>query len=77
MTPMVLLIVLAALIVVATAVALAGGWQPEGLPPQAPDEPDHARFDVVLRGYRMEQVDAEIARLHAQLEQAAQLEEQS
>lgn len=69
MAPMVLLVILAAAIVVATALALAGRWQPQGLPPQPPAEPDHAAFDVVVRGYRMEQVDAEIARLRAMLAQ--------
>lgn len=82
MTPTVLFIVLAAVVVVGTALAVAGRWQPQGLPAQAPSaqpggvQPgpieDGARFDVVLRGYRMEQVDAEIARLRAMLAAAPQ-----
>lgn len=63
--------VLAVAAVVATALALAGRWQPEGLEPGRPrtpdarvgDEGDEPRFDVVLRGYRMDQVDAELQRL--------------
>lgn len=58
------------LVAVATALALAGRWQPEGLPEAAPGGAAPApagRFEVVLRGYRMDQVDAEIDRLKALL----------
>jgi DivIVA domain-containing protein len=52
-----------------TALALAGRWRPQGLPPGPPPDGDTPpkRFDVVLRGYRMDQVDAELARLRALL----------
>ncbi len=60
----------------AAAWALAGRWNPQGLPDGRPDasadvDPTSvARFDVVLRGYRMEQVDAELERLRGLLSQA-------
>jgi hypothetical protein len=58
------------LVALATALALAGRWQPEGLPESEPGEPAPAPaggFEGVLRGYRMDQVDAEIDRLKAML----------
>jgi DivIVA domain-containing protein len=65
--------VLALLVITGTALALAGRWRPEGLPPGPPQEdaPTGPRFDVVLRGYRMDQVDAELARLRRALAEAA------
>jgi DivIVA domain-containing protein len=65
--------VLAFLVISGTALALAGRWRPRGMPsgPPPADRPGGAgpvRFDVVLRGYRMDQVDAELARLRAQLD---------
>jgi DivIVA domain-containing protein len=79
-----LLFGVAVVVVVATALALAGMWQPQGLPDAAPDgtgedSPNgdgEVRFDVVLRGYRMDQVDAELARLHELLRQAGYEEAQ-
>jgi hypothetical protein len=66
-----LFLLLALVVVVATSLALAGRWQPEGLDPGRPQEAravgEPGRFDVVLRGYRMDQVDAELARLHGEL----------
>lgn len=63
----VVFMVLVMLVIGAAAAALAGRWQPEGLPHAAPPETaapgGHPRFDVVLRGYRMDQVDAELARM--------------
>ncbi len=62
-----LFLAMAVMVVVGTALALAGRWQPEGMPQGEPDAAgagSPARFDVVLRGYRMDQVDAELARLH-------------
>lgn len=59
-------------VIVGTALALAGRWRPPGLAPGRPAaEPidDHATFEVVLRGYRMDQVDAELARLRRALAQ--------
>lgn len=66
------------LVVFGAASALVGRWAPSGLPAEGDDpgstvaggsealpEPS---FDVVLRGYRMEQVDAYIDALHAQSE---------
>lgn len=47
------------------AAALAGRWQPTGLSELSSEPTLEGRFDVVLRGYRMDQVDAELARLHA------------
>ena len=66
-----LLLALATLVAVATVLAVAGRWQPEGLlaDPPAAGTGDPARFEVVLRGYRMDQVDAELARLHGLLAQ--------
>jgi DivIVA domain-containing protein len=61
------------LVITGTALALAGSWRPQGLPPGPPEEDpprDPARFDVVLRGYRMDQVDAELARLRRALADA-------
>jgi DivIVA domain-containing protein len=71
MTPVFAL--LAGLIVAGLAIALAGRWRPEGLPASRPElgparPADRIRFDVVLRGYRMDQVDAELERLRALLE---------
>lgn len=64
--------VLALLVITGTALALAGRWRPEGLPPGPPEEESAGpRFDVVLRGYRMDQVDAELARLRRALDGAA------
>jgi DivIVA domain-containing protein len=65
--------VLALLVITGTALALAGRWRPEGLPPGPPQDesPAGPRFDVVLRGYRMDQVDAELARLRRALAEAA------
>lgn len=67
----VVFILLVVLVIGAAAAALAGHWNPEGLPHAAPPEPasgdGQPRFDVVLRGYRMDQVDAELARLRDQL----------
>ena len=62
--------VLAFLVITGTALALAGRWRPQGMPsgPPPADRPGGGgpvRFDVVLRGYRMDQVDAELARLRA------------
>lgn len=57
-------------VLVATALALAGRWNPQGLAAAAsqPIDPFAAdRFDVVLRGYRMVQVDREIERLHQRI----------
>lgn len=64
--------VLALLVIIGTALALAGRWRPAGLPPGPPQEgvPAGPRFDVVLRGYRMDQVDAELARLRRALDGA-------
>ena len=71
-----LFVALALLVVAATALALAGRWNPSGLaagrpPDDAPEAgmPASARFGVVLRGYRMDEVDAELDRLHRLLEQ--------
>lgn len=65
---------LALLVIVGTGLALAGLWRPEGLPQgrpdvDAPQGDGSTRFSVVLRGYRMDQVDAEIERLRAALAQ--------
>lgn len=57
-------------VLVATALALAGRWAPVGLPDAAPVPADPfaaERFDVVVRGYRMGQVDREIARLRERI----------
>ena len=69
-----LFIVLGALVVIGTALALAGRWHPEGLdcapPPRTEgglQQGGETRFDVVVRGYRMDQVDAELARLRGML----------
>jgi uncharacterized iron-regulated membrane protein len=70
-----LFILLAALVIVATGLALAGRWRPEGLstlPPQEPRRHEGPPFDVALRGYRMDQVDAELERLHHLLQAAAE-----
>lgn len=45
------------------ALALAGRWNPQGLDELSRESSVEGRFDVVLRGYQMDQVDAEIARL--------------
>jgi hypothetical protein len=69
----VVFVVLAMVVVGGTAAALAGRWRPEGLAEGRPDQieavpPDAApRFDVVIRGYRMRQVDREMALLRAEL----------
>ena len=65
-----LFLIVLAVVVIGTALALAGRWRPQGLPDlpaAAPVVQDGRppRFDVVLRGYRMDQVDAEIARLRS------------
>lgn len=66
--PALVLLGLAALVITGTVIALAGRWQPDGLPAAPPDtELPRGRFDVVLRGYRMDQVDAELDRLRGLL----------
>lgn len=60
------------ILVVAGAFLLGSGrWG--GVPPVERDrrpDVDATGFDVVLRGYRMDEVDARIARLEAELAQA-------
>lgn len=65
-----LFVVLSVLVMVGTALALAGRWQPEGIGPEPPAPPPQGRFRVVLRGYDMAQVDAELDRLHDLLAKA-------
>ncbi len=69
---MVVLFVLIAIGVIA-AVGMVAAGRLGSLPPAPPDErPDvhdgSPSFDVVLRGYRMDEVDAVIADLRAQLD---------
>lgn len=57
-------------ILVAITLLLVGrqGGLPEAAVDLRPEvDPDHPRFDVVLRGYRMDEVDATIARMQAEL----------
>lgn len=68
------LFVVLAIVVLACVVLAAVGFLGE-LPPSEPDlRPDtrdgEPAFDVVVRGYRMDEVDEQIASLQAQLEQA-------
>jgi hypothetical protein len=60
--------VVAILVVGAAFLYAAGRWS--GLPPAGPDRRPRATpddFDVVLRGYRMDEVDARIADLQRQI----------
>ena len=63
--------VLAILVVAGAALAASGRW-PGGAPgdPDRRPDVDGGRFDVVFRGYRMDAVDARIARLESELAQA-------
>jgi len=67
-----LVFALVAILVVAGVLLFASGrWS--GLPTVQRDrrtDVDGAGFEVVLRGYRMDEVDARIARLEAELAQA-------
>ncbi len=69
-----LVFALVAVLVVAGVLLFASGrWG--GLPAVQRDrrpDADGAGFDVVLRGYRMDEVDARIARLEAELARARQ-----
>ncbi len=65
-----LFVAVGVVVIAATAMAVAGRWQPRGLAAGRPDDDpvaagDPPKFDVVLRGYRMDQVDAELARLRS------------
>lgn len=63
-----LFFLLAVGVLAAAALALAGRWRPQGWADDPGQDPDQRRFPVVLRGYRMDLVDAEIARLRAAAE---------
>ncbi|MDD2857758.1 MAG: hypothetical protein PHU75_03700 [Candidatus Nanopelagicales bacterium] len=57
-------------VLVGIALVLVGrqGGLPDAQVDLRPEvDPDHPRFDVVLRGYRMDEVDATIARLQDEL----------
>ncbi len=49
-------------------VSSAGGWLPPQQGELTSEDLDDVRFDVVLRGYRMDQVDALLARMRAELD---------
>ena len=74
-----LFLLLLLIVLIAAVAALGGRWAPDGLPAAdpalaAPSEMGvEPAFDVVLRGYRMSQVDAHIAGLR---ERIADLEAQ-
>ena len=53
-------------VVLAAALALAGRWRPEPLSEAIPAP--QVGFDVVLRGYRMEQVDMVIDAMQGELD---------
>lgn len=66
------LYVVVALLVVGTAVVVAAGWW-DDLPEVEPDlRPDPGTgdpsFDVVVRGYRMDEVDARLAAMQAEID---------
>lgn len=68
-----LFVVVAILVVAAAFIASLGflGELPEAEPDLRPGERDaQAQFDVVVRGYRMDEVDAELDRLRARLADA-------
>jgi hypothetical protein len=58
-------------VIVVAALMLTGRWNPTlgaESDPRGPGMVDgHERFDVVVRGYRMDQVDEVIAELHAKV----------
>ena len=63
----VLFLALALGVVLAAALALAGRWRPEPLSEAIP-APQGPGFDVVLRGYRMDQVDHVIDAMQGELD---------
>jgi DivIVA domain-containing protein len=64
-------LLIAIAVIVVAALMLTGRWSPalgEGTDPRGPGMIDgQERFDVVMRGYRMDQVDQAIAELQARV----------
>ncbi len=69
----VLFFLLAFAVIVVAALMVTGRWNPTlgaETDPRGPDQIDgRLRFDVVIRGYRMDQVDEVIAELQAKVRQ--------
>ena len=59
------------MVIAASAVIITGRFTPNtGIPSSGdyrPDLPDHTGFDLVVRGYRMDEVDAKIADLNQEI----------
>lgn len=67
-----LFVVIAIVVIAAVAILITGRWNPDmGLGAAGDHRPDLAenpQFDVVIRGYRMDEVDAKIAELQQKLD---------
>ncbi len=67
-----LFVVLAIMVIAAAAVLITGRWNPDmgvrATGDYRPDLPENPQFDVVIRGYRMDEVDAKIAELQQRLD---------
>jgi TolA-binding protein len=67
-----LFVVLAIAVIAAVAVLITGRWSPSmgvsATGDYRPDLPDSPKFDLAVRGYRMDEVDAKIADLEQTIE---------
>lgn len=65
-------VVLAIAVIAAVAVLVTGRWSPSmgvsATGDYRPDLPDRPQFDLAVRGYRMDEVDAKIADLEQTIE---------